>query len=152
MAANATFVHGPDPDNPGWTIWDIDDQNRFNPQVMGRMIVRPEGDNGARLRMVEPKHLHANLHGGLHGGVTLALVDIAMFATLYVASGGDAAGSVTLDLNCQFIGPGSLDRPVDVVSEVLRETRRLAFVRGIVEQGDTLVASYSGTLRKPSSR
>jgi uncharacterized protein (TIGR00369 family) len=150
VAVNAAFVHIPDPDNPGWTTWDIDDQSRFNPQVMGRMIVRAEGDNGARLRLVEPKYLHANLHGALHGGVILALVDIAMFATLYIASGSDAAGSVTLDLNCQFIAPGELVKPVDVVSEVLRETRRLAFVRGIVEQDDTLVASYSGTLRKPS--
>jgi uncharacterized protein (TIGR00369 family) len=152
VAASAAFVQAPDPDNPGWTTWDIDDPNRFNPQVMGRMIVRPEGDNGARFRMVEPRLLHANLHGGLHGGVILALVDIALFATLHVASDSDASGSVTLDINCQFIGPGSLERPVDVVSEVLRETRRLAFLRGIVEQGDTLVASYSGTLRKLSTR
>ncbi|WP_156839466.1 PaaI family thioesterase [Novosphingobium aquimarinum] len=150
MAATAALVQTPDPDNPGWTTWDIDDQSRFNPQVMRRLIVRAEGEHGARMRLVEPKALHANLQGTLHGGVTLALVDIAMFATLYIVSGDDAEGSVTLDLNCQFIGTGSLDKPVDVVSEVLRETRRLAFVRGIVEQGDTLVASYSGTLRKPS--
>jgi hypothetical protein len=33
----------------------------------------------------------------------------------------------------------------------MKETRRLVFVRGTVEQGDHLVASFMGTLRKPSA-
>jgi hypothetical protein len=36
------------------------------------------------------------------------------------------------------------------VAELLRETRRLLFLRGTVEQGDEMIAAYSATIRKPS--
>jgi hypothetical protein len=36
------------------------------------------------------------------------------------------------------------------VGEVLKETGRLIFVRGTIEQAHGLVASFMGTLRKPS--
>jgi hypothetical protein len=35
--------------------------------------------------------------------------------------------------------------------ELLRETKRLAFMRGTMVQGDRLVAAFSGTARKPSA-
>jgi acyl-coenzyme A thioesterase PaaI-like protein len=77
---------------------------------------------------------------------------LAMFATIYAVLGADAAGSVTLDLHNQFIGAGRSGQPLDVVSEVTKETGRLVFVRGTVEQGDHLVSSFVGILRKPSRR
>ena len=58
--------------------------------------------------------------------------------------------SVTVDLQTQFIGAGDAERPLDSVVEVLRETRRLAFLRGLVVQDDDLVASFAGTVRKPT--
>ena len=96
--------------------------------------------------------MHGNLHSNIHGGVTLSLIDIAMFATVHGVIGEDTAGAVTVDLTTQFVGIGRLGEPLDVVSEVMKETRRLVFVRGTVEQGDRLVATYMGTLRKPTSR
>lgn len=152
MTANAAFLYRPDPNNPGWHIWDIEDKECFNSYAVGPLIVRAEGERGARLRLADPAHRHLNIQGNVHGGVTMALADIAMFATLYIVTNGDAANSVTLNFNCQFISAGKMDAPIDVASEVLRETRRMAFVRGNIEQGDTLIASYAGTLRKPSSR
>jgi acyl-coenzyme A thioesterase PaaI-like protein len=62
------------------------------------------------------------------------------------------SGSVTLDLHNQFIGAGQIGEPLDVLCEVMRETGRLVFLRGSVEQGDRLVSSFLGTLRKPSVR
>jgi acyl-coenzyme A thioesterase PaaI-like protein len=64
----------------------------------------------------------------------------------------DAAGSVTLGIETQFIGAGDPSKPLDAVVQVLRETRRLGFLRGLVEQDDALVASFSATIRKPTSR
>ena len=80
----------------------------------------------------------------------MSLMDVAMFSTLYVLRGINAGKSVTIDLQAQFISSGNIARPLDAVVEVLRETRRLAFLRGLVVQGDDLVASFSGTTRKPS--
>ncbi|GGC10650.1 thioesterase [Novosphingobium endophyticum] len=152
MEATSAFIHEPDPRNPGWHTWDLVEQDRFNPVVMGKMLVRREGDRSARLRLADTRTMHGNLHGNIHGGVTLSLIDIAMFATVYGVIGEDVAGSVTLDLSTQFVGAGRLGEPLDAVSEVMKETRRLVFIRGTVEQGDTLVATYMGTLRKPASR
>lgn len=149
------FLYRPSTDHPGWHTWNMADQTRFNAQVMGEMLVRVEetadGKRLVRLRM-QPEHRHTNLLDAVHGGVTLALIDISLFAGMRLLLGGDAAGSVTLDLSTQFIGAGRIGEPLDAVVEVLRETRRLVFVRGLIEQTDNLVAAFNGTIRKPSAR
>ena len=144
----ASFISVPSPDHPGWSTFGVDDPTLFNPQTMGDMLVRREGERTCRLRMF-PIRRHSNVLGSVHGGVILALIDIGLFAVTRMLLEADAAGSVTLDLSTQFIGAGKLDRPLDTVAEVLRETRRLVFVRGTVEQDGELVAAYNGTIRKP---
>jgi uncharacterized protein (TIGR00369 family) len=149
------FIHEPAVDHPGWHTWNLADPNRFNSQTMGNMLVRPEtlpsGAAAMRLRMF-PEARHSNIAGAVHGGITLALIDVSLFTGIRLILGADAAGSVTLDLSTQFIGAGRIGEPLDSVSEILRETRRLVFVRGTVEQGDHLVAAFHGTVRKPSGR
>lgn len=144
------FVHEPDPEFPGWHSWTLKEGQRFNSHALGRMIVRREGDRGARVRLLDVTLKHSNVLDAVHGGVTLSLIDTGMFATAFVVLGPEAVGGVTLELSNQFIGAGRLGEPLDVVAEVMRETRRLVFVRGTVEQDDHLVASFMGTLRKPS--
>ncbi|AXB76938.1 PaaI family thioesterase [Novosphingobium sp. P6W] len=150
MAQGGTFIHEPDPEFPGWHSWRLNEGTRFNTHGLGRMLIRREGEKSARLRLVDVESHHSNVHDNVHGGVTLALIDVAMFASIFTVLGADAAGSVTLDLHNQFIGAGRIGQPLDVISEVVKETRRLVFMRGTVEQGDHLVASFVGTLRKPS--
>ena len=147
----ANFISVPSPDHPGWSTFGVDDPSLFNPQVMGEMLVRPEGDRSCRLRMF-PLRRHSNVLGSVHGGVILALIDIGLFCATRLLLEADAAGSVTLDLSTQFIGAGKLDRPLDTMAEVLRETRRLVFVRGTVEQDGELVAAYNATIRKPGRK
>ncbi|MFN9580917.1 MAG: PaaI family thioesterase, partial [Novosphingobium sp.] len=138
--------------NPGWHRWELADDTRFNAQTMGRMLVRPESDRTCRVRMF-PERKHSNLLDIVHGAVTLALVDIALFAAMRTLLNGNAGGSVTLELSSQFIGAGALGKPLDAVVEVRRETTRLVFMRGTVVQGEGdehLVATFSGIVRKPS--
>jgi len=134
----SAFVHQPDPENPGWHIWQFRDETRFNAQVMGKLLIRREGESGVRLRMF-PERRHSNLLDAVHGGVTLALIDIALFGAARLVLGADIAGSVTLELSNQFIGAGKIGEPLDAVTEVLRETRRLVFLRGLVMQEDSLI-------------
>jgi uncharacterized protein (TIGR00369 family) len=146
------FIYEPDPENPGWHRWELADDTRFNAQTMGRMLVRPESDRTCRVRMF-PERKHSNLLDIVHGAVTLALVDIALFAAMRTLLNGNAGGSVTLELSSQFIGAGALGKPLDAVVEVMRETKRLVFMRGTVVQGEGdehLVATFSGIVRKPS--
>jgi acyl-coenzyme A thioesterase PaaI-like protein len=64
----------------------------------------------------------------------------------------EAGTAVTLDLSVQFIGAGLVDEPLDAEVELLKETGRLLFMRGLVLQGETRVAAFSGTIRKPTKR
>ena len=51
------------------------------------------------------------------------------------------------------MGGGKARTPLDAVTEIVKETGKLVFVRGLVEQGEHRVASFSGIVRKmrPSS-
>jgi len=117
--------------------------------VLGKQLVRHEGGQTCRTRMF-PRTEHTNSAGNVHGAVTLGFIDVSLFSSLYVLGGIDAGRSVTLDLTSQFIGSGDASRPLDCVVELLRETGRLCFLRGLVVQDDDLVASFTGTVRKPS--
>lgn len=148
------FVYREDPEMPGWFTWDLVDDTRFNGAVMGRMWTRREaGPNGeqCRLRMI-PERRHTNLQEMIHGAVTLSLIDISLFAALRTLGGGNAEMAVTLELSTQFIGAGKVDRPLDAVVELIRETGRLMFLRGMVVQEDYTVASFSGIIRKASKK
>lgn len=140
------FDHRPDSENPGWHHWNLKDQTLFNGAVMGKLITRAEGDK-CRLRMF-PQRKHENLQGIIHGAVTLALIDISLFTTMHVIGSGNAGPSVTLELSTQFIGGGDPTRPLDAVTEIMRETGKLVFVRGEVVQDEDVVAAYSGIIRK----
>ena len=145
------FSSEPDPDNPGWMRWRLNDPTRYNEAVLGKMIARVEDGDHCRVRIF-PQHHHTNNSGNVHGAVTLGLIDISLFCATRLLRGTDAGGAVTLGIETQFIGPGDAAKPLDSVVEVLRETRRLAFLRGLVEQEGALVAAFSATIRKPSPK
>ena len=149
---SSSFTCEPDPDNPGWLHWRVIDATRFNEAVLGKQLVRAEGPQSARLRIQPQVPRHTNAAGHVHGAICLALADVSLFAAMYVLRGIDAGRSVTLDLTSQFIASGDASRPLDAVVELLRETRRLVFLRGLVVQDDDIVASFSATVRKPSGQ
>lgn len=142
----------------GWISWNLRDPSRFN-AFIEPLFVRveeptPDGRPRARVRM-HPTRQHSNLGDNVHGAVTLALVDIALFAASHQFGSLEAGHSVTLDLSTQFVGGGRLDEPLDAVVELVRETGRLIFLRGLVVQGDGdshIVLTFAGTIRKASRK
>jgi acyl-coenzyme A thioesterase PaaI-like protein len=145
-----SFIFGDDPDNPGWSRWTISDPTRFN-SIFGPMSVKLEGDI-ARVRFA-PEHIHTNLRGHVHGGALLGFIDMALFAagrSFGVLTAGTAA---TLDLTTQFIAGAPLDEgAIEARVELLRETGRLLFMRGLIVQGEAIIVSFTGTIRKPSAK
>ncbi len=133
-----------------WYSWNLLDRTRYNSAVLGDMWVRRE-DEHCRLRMFPQRH-HTNLGDHIHGAATLGLIDIALFATMHTAGTGDAGPSVTVELSTQFVAAGDPDRPLDAVTEIVRETGRMLFLRGQCVQDDDVVASYSGIVRKMEAR
>lgn len=95
-----------------------------------------------------PQRMHSNLNDVVHGGAILSFIDIAMFCGANLLSTSDTVNGVTVDLQTQFITPGDVARPLDALVELTKETRRMAFVRGLVVQEDDAVASFTGLLRK----
>src|SRR3546814_19809881 len=83
-----------------------------------------------------PQRKHSMFGYNIPGGVTLALVDIALFAASHQFGSLDAGHSVTLDLSTQFVGAGRIGEPLDAIVERVRETGRLIFLRGLVVQGE----------------
>ncbi len=143
------FTCNPDPENPGWLRWDVTDHTRYNHVFIGPLLLRREGGALCRVRMaIEARHTNAG--DVIHGGTTLGFADVSMFGALYVLTGTDPIGSVTVDLSMQFVGAGSARKPLDAMVELLRETKRLAFMRGTMVQGERVIAAFSGTARKPS--
>ena len=145
------FVHVPDPDNPGWSTWNLTDPTRYNTQGLGHVLVRPEGERTVRTRLLTEQK-HSNLLDAVHGGIALGFADISLYAAARLVLGDAVVGAVTLELSHQFIGAGRIGEPLDSVTEVLHETGRMVFLRGVLKQGERLVGSFSGTLRKAGKR
>ena len=160
QAINAPFEYRPLPPEEcngeaGWYTWNMVDRTRFNTAVLGEMRVRREGAH-CRLRMF-PERRHTNLVDNIHGAVTLGLIDIALFAAMHINGSGEAGPSVTVELSTQFVGGGDPCRPLDAVTEIVRETGRMLFLRGFATQPgengtEDIIASYSGIVRKMRSR
>lgn len=140
------FGYEDDPEHPGWKSWRFRDQTRFN-GFLEPLLVKVEGDI-ARVRMY-PKRQHSNMRDNVHGGALLGFMDVALFAAARGLGVLMAGGAVTLDLSAQFIGGGQIDVPLEAHIELLRETQRMLFLRGlIVQEGQPTIASFTGTLRK----
>ncbi len=94
----------------------------------------------------EPKRTHLNGGGTVHGGALMSFADFALFAIAHEALAG--AKAVTVAFNCEFLSPGGLDERIEARGEVLRATRSLIFVRGIITQEARPLLAFSGTLKK----
>ena len=141
------FVYEEHPDHPGWMRWGFRDATRYN-AFLGEMIVRLE--DGLALVRMSPERQHSNLGNVVHGGAMLGFIDVALFAASRTFGLISAGTAVTLDLNTHFVGGGRLDEPLEARVELVRETGRMLFLRGLVVQSHGAVAEFSGTIRKPS--
>lgn len=135
-----------DPERPGWLHWGLAEHNRYN-STLGPMWVR-QRDDGIVIARTEPGHLQGNLGNHIHGGAMLTQMDIALFVCARIHGALGHGPAVTIDLNTHFIGAGQLGHPLDAEVEVLRETGRLMFMRGLMTQNDNRVAAFTGTIRK----
>ncbi len=140
------FDYLPDPDNPGWMIWGPRGDARFNTLYFPVRVLE-EAPGRARVRIV-PQRLLTSITGKMHGGATAGFIDIALFAGARGCGISESGFAVTIDMSIQFLAPGEAGQNLDAVVELVRETGRMAFVRGIVEQDFGPVATFMATIRK----
>jgi acyl-coenzyme A thioesterase PaaI-like protein len=136
----------PDPDNPGWLVRPQSSQDRFL-DVYGEMRARVESPTLTRLRLT-PRALHLNINDTVHGGFLLAVIDHGLFVGPAMQGRERIEGGSTIDVSTQFLAPVLSGKPIDLLIETLRETYRMAFVRGTVEQDGVAAVAFSGIVRK----
>ncbi|HEX8447763.1 MAG TPA: PaaI family thioesterase [Sphingomonas sp.] len=133
----------------------VDDEGfrLFRPAAQGRFLdsfgairVRVEGDR-VRCRVATGRP-QSNISDNVHGGFLMAFVDQVMFCALLAVDRLPRGGAVTLQAGVTFIGPARAGSPVDALVEVVGETGRMLFLRGMIEQDGVTVTSFDGTLRK----
>ena len=141
------FHYEDDPDRPGWKRWQILDQGRFN-SFIGALSVKATDARTALVRHRFERQ-HSNLRDHIHGGALSGFIDMALFAAAR-GLGVLAGPASTVDMSIQFIAGGAIGTETEAEVELLRETGRMLFLRGVVRQGEVTVASFLGTLRKSS--
>ena len=138
------------PDADGFSLWRAPEEGRFL-DSFGPLRVRAEGEERVRCRVTAGRG-QSNIADAIHGGFILAYIDQAAFCAPLLLERLPLAGAVTLTASATFIGAGALDEPLDAVVEIVGETGRMMFLRGLVEQGDRRIATFEVTLRKVPAR
>jgi uncharacterized protein (TIGR00369 family) len=85
---------------------------------------------------------HLNLGGVVHGGMLMSFADDVLGMTVWEAAGRKPC--TTVQLSTQFISPARAGEFVEGRAEVLRSTRSVVFVRGLVTVGDRTVIHADG--------
>jgi len=138
-----TLTEGP---FAGWTTWSKGGDPYET--LIGPFYFRDQ-DGHARC-VFEPQRHHLNGGGAIHGGCLMSFADFSLFAIAHNTLKG--AHAVTLTFSSEFIGAGAPGERVEAHGEVLRDTRTVTFVRGIVTQAARPLLSFSGTLKKIARR
>lgn len=133
----------------GWLFWTDTASGTFL-DAIGTSFSRSDSPGRATV-MLPSRPSHANRLGTLHGGLLASFADHAYFAALGAMGQPDAASAITIDLTMQYCGSGRIGPDLRADVELLRETRRLAFMRLTIWQEDALVATSTATVKKASA-
>ena len=128
----------------GWFVWHRRHEGRFS-DLLGDFYFRRLDDGTIETRMATDLR-HSNGLGFLHGGFLMSFVDMSMFA--FIAPQLEKSAAVTLSCATDFLSGGLVGEPIQASGEILKETGKMIFVRGLLTQGATKVCSFTGTMRK----
>lgn len=99
-------------------------------------------DSGRQVGLIVDKH-HANNHiGTVHGGLVMTFADIALGCC--VSDAVDHLPIVTVSLQTQFVSVARLGAFLTCDTEIVRKTRQLIFVRGLIRADGKTIASVEG--------
>jgi uncharacterized protein (TIGR00369 family) len=141
MAGPIIVQEGP---RAGWLTWPPHEKDTYGTR-MGPLYWRYISPTHA-LCQIDTNGQHVNGAGALHGGFLMSFADVA----LYAASARLLVDftAVTLTCSCEFLSAGVPGMPLEAQLEVLKETGKTIFLRGLIQQEGQSVLNFSGTLRK----
>lgn len=104
---------------------------------------RRRGDDGAPSIGLIIEDRHCNLHlGTVHGGVVMTFGDIALGSGVSHALGHNRCA--TASLQTQFVAVARIGQLVTCKAEVIRVSKQLVFVRGLIVADDRIIANADG--------
>ena len=90
---------------------------------------------------------HTNLGGVLHGGMLATFADTLLpYCAMYQALGGRRF-LPTISLQIDYLAPAAIGAWVQGEADVLRTTRNMLFMQGIITADDTPIARVSGIFK-----
>jgi uncharacterized protein (TIGR00369 family) len=125
----------------GWFIWEGYDAYEIH---NGPMFIKKIGDDWISRLYLEDKHM--NGQGNLHGGMMATFADYALFAI--VRDKMMESGAVTITLNTEMMSTAQQGATLEAKGEIIHETGRMLFLRGLIYCGEQTLMSFSGVLRK----
>jgi acyl-coenzyme A thioesterase PaaI-like protein len=129
----------------GWEKWEGFDA--FEDHCGPMFFRKIEGQDCSRLLLTEK---HMNGQDNLHGGMLMTFADYVLFVLARDRLDGQRA--VTVSFSCDFIATAGEGDMLEGSGEVIRETGRMMFLRGLVTCGDSTLLNFSGVLRKIKPR
>lgn len=108
--------------------------------LVGPFLFPEDGSMAACAFLADARH--ANRRGVVHGGMISPAFDVGLGLRAGEAAGGHLCA--TVQLNVQFVGAMQIGDFAVVTPEVVRTTRSLVFMRGLMTVGDRVIASGNG--------
>ncbi len=87
-------------------------------------------------------HRHGNKRGVVHGGMLATAFDVALGNASWTAAEQRPCATVTLTV--QFIGALQLGEFAIMRPEIIKTTRSLVFLRGVMRVGERVIATADG--------
>jgi uncharacterized protein (TIGR00369 family) len=125
----------------GWTLWSADPF-----ELLAGPFYARRDETGRMICAFRAERKHMNGHGAMHGGCLMTFADYAIFC---IASEHlQDSGSVTAQMNCDFVDAAFEGELVECVGEVVRAGASLVFVRGQITAAGRVALTYSAILKK----
>ncbi len=145
MSENTPSKPQPVTDGPfaGWQTWG----NGSDPfeTLTGPFYMRALPVGGYECAFMPETH-HANGMGNIHGGSLMTFADFALFAHAHDSM--SAHPCVTMQFESQFVGGATVGTMIESKGEIVRETRTMIFIRGLISQAGKPVLAYSAILKR----
>lgn len=141
------MTNASEPFDPSIHGWILDHEVGFM-QFAGPVWRSREGEQ-LKLALLTGRQ-HANRNGAVHGGVILALADHALGMVSLAQTG--CSRQATISLNVQFVSAAALGDFIEVEAEIIRRTRTVVFLRGLLRVGPRVIATAEGIWKILGSR
>jgi len=117
-------------------------------EILGPIYGRREA--GAWIYAWRPDERHLNGRGIVHGGLLMTLADHVGGMVAWEAV--NRAPMVTVQLNTHFVSGAQTGDLLVGSAQVVRSTRALVFMRGLLQRADQTVLTFDGIWRRLDDR